>query len=179
MVLFDANTNTKNLLRGWLHEWFRVRFHVRFAAYRRCDLLHLRFAASAICCPTRNCYRFHVACNFACNLVCNLVHAIWCMHDFCATEKRTRNRTPNRVCDLVQKKIERDSCRTPNRRCTKSHLRYAANRTWNRTQNRFCNQPRETDTNARVGERWQFKNQNAALVLLSSSTYRPTVWPFR
>jgi hypothetical protein len=29
---------------GWLHERFRVRFHVRFAAYRRCDLVYLRFA---------------------------------------------------------------------------------------------------------------------------------------
>jgi ankyrin repeat-rich membrane spanning protein len=29
-------------VRGWLHERFRVRFHVRFAANRRCDLVYLR-----------------------------------------------------------------------------------------------------------------------------------------
>jgi hypothetical protein len=26
-------------LRGWLHERFRVRFHVRFTANRRCNLV--------------------------------------------------------------------------------------------------------------------------------------------
>jgi hypothetical protein len=30
-------------LRGWLHVRFRVRFHVRFGAYRRCDLVYLQF----------------------------------------------------------------------------------------------------------------------------------------
>jgi hypothetical protein len=29
-------------IRGWLHERFRGRFHVRFAANRRCDLLYLQ-----------------------------------------------------------------------------------------------------------------------------------------
>jgi hypothetical protein len=33
-------------LRGWLHERFRVRYHVRFAANRRCDLLYLRFGVA-------------------------------------------------------------------------------------------------------------------------------------
>jgi hypothetical protein len=30
-------------LRGWLHEWYRVRFHVRFAVKCRCNLVYLRF----------------------------------------------------------------------------------------------------------------------------------------
>jgi hypothetical protein len=93
-----------------------------------CCISQMRFAASAIWCPTRN-YRLQVPCDFACNLLCDLVHAIWCMQDFCATAKRIQNRTPNCICDLEQIKIESDSCRTPNRRYTKSHLRYAANRT--------------------------------------------------
>jgi hypothetical protein len=103
-----------------------------------CDLLHI---ADAIWCPTRNCYLLHVPCDLASDLLCDWVHAIWCMRDFCATAKRTRNRTPNRICDLVQNKIESDSCGTPNRRYSKSHLRYTANRTCNRTRNRSCNQP--------------------------------------
>jgi hypothetical protein len=106
-----------------------------------CCISQMRFAAFEIWCPTRNCYRLHVPCDFACDLLCDLVHAIWCMQYFCATAKRTRNRTPNRICDLVQKKIESDSCRTPYRRYTKSHLQNAANRAWNRTQNRSCNRP--------------------------------------
>jgi hypothetical protein len=81
---------------------------IRFAGLPVYFAKRMRFAASVIWCPTRNCYR-------ACNLLCDLVHAIWCMRDFCATAKRTRNRTPNRIFDLVQKNIERDSCRTPNR----------------------------------------------------------------
>jgi hypothetical protein len=36
----------KDSFRGWLHERFRVRFHVRFAANRRCDLLYLRFGVA-------------------------------------------------------------------------------------------------------------------------------------
>jgi hypothetical protein len=55
--------------------------------------------------------------------------AIWC-------------RTCDLGCDLLhEQKIERDSCRTPNRRCSKSHMRFTANRTWNRTRNRSCNRP--------------------------------------
>jgi hypothetical protein len=34
------------LVRGWLHEQFRVRFHARFAANRRCDLVYLRFGVA-------------------------------------------------------------------------------------------------------------------------------------
>jgi hypothetical protein len=34
-----------------------LRFHVRFAVNRRCDLVH------AIWCRTRNCYHLHVACD--------------------------------------------------------------------------------------------------------------------
>jgi hypothetical protein len=36
----------KTFLRGWLHERFRVRFHVRFTVNRRCDLVYLRFGVA-------------------------------------------------------------------------------------------------------------------------------------
>jgi hypothetical protein len=57
---------------------------------------------------------------------------------------------PNRMQQIAQQ-IAREiacymllvaiPCRTPNHRCTELHLRYAANRTWNRTRNCSCNQP--------------------------------------
>jgi hypothetical protein len=93
-----------------------------------CCISQMQFAASAIWFPTRNCYRsitrtmqFRV--RFGVRFgACDLVH-VRCLCN-CKTDT---NRTPNRICDLVQKKIESNSCRTPNRRYTKSHLRYAAN----------------------------------------------------
>jgi hypothetical protein len=39
----DPAVKMETQVRGWLHERFRVRYHVRFAANRRCDLLYLRF----------------------------------------------------------------------------------------------------------------------------------------
>jgi hypothetical protein len=83
-----------------------------------CCQSQMQFGVSAIWCRTRNCYRLHVACDGV---------AIWCC-DLLCEQTRTRNRTPNHICNLVQKKkIGSDSCRTPNRRYTKSHLQFAAN----------------------------------------------------
>jgi hypothetical protein len=95
-----------------------------------CDLLQIADAIRCICdlvsdmvlWPFTRSMRYRVA------ICC----AMWC---------GTRNLTLNRICDLVQKKIESDSCRTPICRYSKSHLRFSANRTWNRTQNRSRNQP--------------------------------------
>jgi hypothetical protein len=44
---FTVEHEPLSFVRGRLHERFRVRFHVRFAANRRCNLLQI---ADAICC---------------------------------------------------------------------------------------------------------------------------------
>jgi hypothetical protein len=95
----------------------------------------MQFAASAIWCPTRNCYCLHVPCNLLCDLQCDLVRAT----APCGNGHGIAHQIASAI--WCKKKLESDSCRTANRRYTKSHLRYAANRTWNRTRNRWCNQP--------------------------------------
>jgi hypothetical protein len=97
----------------------------------------MRFAVSAIWCRIRNCYRLHIACDTVLRygvqfdvrfvvrfgtrfLVVKDRHGRGIAHKIADTL--------NRIGDLVQK-IGSDSCRTPNRRYTKWHMRFAANRT--------------------------------------------------
>jgi ssDNA-binding Zn-finger/Zn-ribbon topoisomerase 1 len=112
------------LISPKIHERFRVRFHVRFAANRRCDLVsHTELL------PFTHSMRYGVA--------------IWCC-DLLCEQTRTRNRTPNRKYTKshlrfgAKKKIGSDSSRTPNCRYTKSHLRF---RSKSNALNRSCNQP--------------------------------------
>jgi hypothetical protein len=51
----------KPLLRGWLHERFYVRFHVRFTVNRRCDLVYLRFGVAHGMLPFTRSMRYGVA----------------------------------------------------------------------------------------------------------------------
>jgi hypothetical protein len=93
----------------------------------------MRFAV----CPTRNCNRLHVPCDFACDLLCDLVHARFLRN--CKTD--TESHTKSHLQFGAKKDWKYFLSETPNRRYTISHLRYAANRTWNRARNRSCNRP--------------------------------------
>jgi hypothetical protein len=111
-------TNTIYILKGWLHERFCVRFHVRFACKSQ-----IRFGVSAIWCPTRINFYLLFAPNRECDLVCDSVSVL-------PLPLRTLNRTENRM-------IRENGSNSVSGR--KSHL--PSNRTENRTLNRSCNQP--------------------------------------
>jgi hypothetical protein len=79
-----------SLVRGWLHERFRVRFHVRFAAHRRCDLVYMRFAVRKE--SLSNFFLHQIADAIWCAILCPLPLPF-------RAPNRTANRTANRrVC---------------------------------------------------------------------------------
>jgi hypothetical protein len=115
-----------------------------------CCKSQMRFAVSAIWCRTRNCYRLHV---LACDMVlrygvaicCTICCTIWCAISSCVfLSGRTLNR--RKINDCRENAIYIDSINsvpflfkftrgtaakqtricTPNRRYTKSHLRFSA-----------------------------------------------------
>jgi hypothetical protein len=80
-----------------------------------CDFVR-DLLADAILCPTRNCYRLHVPCDFAWQFAVRL-HG--------CTQRQRQNRHRSQTKSHLQLGGGVDSGRTTNSRYTKSHLRLA------------------------------------------------------